>query len=127
MADVKICNLDAIAPIQKRKLILNGQEYEVEPLSVKKFIEFAQIRQKINADASLNEGLDLAREMIKSAIPSMPPEVMDAMTIPHLQLIIAFINDEIPEDVLNGETSKKNNKKVKAKEEGANAEDKSGN
>lgn len=127
MADVKICNLDAIAPIQKRKLILNGQEYEVEPLSVKKFIEFSQIRQKISAEPSIEEGLDLARGMIASAIPSMPSEVMDAMTINHLQLVIAFINDEIPEDVLKGQSPKNTKKKAKEEQEGDKAENKSGN
>lgn len=127
MADVKICNLDVIAPVQKRKLVMNGHEYDVEPLSVKKFIEFTQIRQKINAEASIDEGLELAREMIKSAIPSMPSDVMDGITIPHLQLIIAFINDEIPEDVLKGQSPKNTKKKVKEEQEGDKAENKSGN
>ena len=37
MADVKVCNLDLIAPITKRELVLNGAKYAVEPLTVEKF------------------------------------------------------------------------------------------
>ena len=127
MPDVKICNLDLIAPVQKRELILNGKTYEVEPLSVAKFIEFNQIRQKVGSGDSLEEGLKLMKEMIKAGIPSMTDQVMDAMSLAHLQLVVAFINDEIPDDVLNGKASEKNDKNEEEQEEGDKAENESGN
>ena len=125
MADVKICNLDLIAPVQKRELILGGKTYQVEPLSVQMYIEFTQLRQKIDADSTIEEGLKMTREMIKAAVPEMTDEIIDKLSLPHLQLIVAFINDEIPEEVLSGEALKNNNKKEE--KEGATAETDSGN
>lgn len=125
MADVKICNLDLIAPVQKRELILGGKTYQVEPLSVQMYIEFTQLRQKIDADSTIEEGLKMTREMIKAAVPEMTDEIIDKLSLPHLQLIVAFINDEIPEEVLSGEALKNNDKKEE--KEGATAETDSGN
>ena len=124
MPDVKICNLDLIAPIQKRKLVLGGVTYEVEPLSVQMYIEFTQLRQKIGSDSGIEEGVALTKKMIKSAIPAMTDDIIDRLTLAHLQLIVAFINDEIPDEVLSGEALKNQNKEEK---EGATAENKQGN
>lgn len=125
MPDVKICNLDLIAPIQKRELVLGGKTYEVEPLSVQMYIEFTQLRQKIGNDSGIEEGVALTKKMIKSAIPSMTDDVIDRLTLAHLQLIVAFINDEIPDEVLSGEALKKNEKEEE--KEGATAENNQGN
>ena len=125
MPDVKICNLDLIAPIQKRKLVLGGATYEVEPLSVQMYIEFTQLRQKIGNDSGIEEGVALTKKMIKSAIPAMTDDIIDRLTLAHLQLIVAFINDEIPDEVLSGESLKKNEKEEE--KEGATAENNQGN
>lgn len=125
MPDVKICNLDLIAPIQKRQLVLGGKTYGVEPLSVQMYIEFTQLRQKIGDDSGIEEGVALTKKMIKSAIPSMTDDVIDRLTLAHLQLIVAFINDEIPDEVLSGEALKKNEKEEE--KEGATAENNQGN
>lgn len=127
MANIKICNLDLIAPAPARELVLGGVTYKVEPLTVEKFVEFNQLRQSIGADSSLQEGLKVAKGIIKSSIPEMSEEIMDRMTIAQLQLVVAFINDEIPEDVLTGAQTPENNNKKEEKEEGAKAEDNSGN
>ena len=124
MSEVKICNLDLIAPIQKRELVLGGMTYEVEPLSVQMYIEFTQLRQKIGTDSGIEEGVALTKKMIKSAIPAMTDDIIDRLTLAHLQLIVAFINDEIPDEVLSGEALKNQNKEEK---EGATAENKQGN
>ena len=124
MSEVKICNLDLIAPIQERELVLGGMTYEVEPLSVQMYIEFTQLRQKIGADSGIEEGVALTKKMIKSAIPAMTDDIIDRLTLAHLQLIVAFINDEIPDEVLSGEALKNQNKEEK---EGATAENKQGN
>lgn len=125
MPDVKICNLDLIAPIQKRELVLGGATYEVEPLSVQMYIEFTQLRQKIGNDSGIEEGVALTKKMIKSAIPAMTDDIIDRLTLAHLQLIVAFINDEIPDEVLSGEALKKNEKEEE--KEGATAENNQGN
>jgi hypothetical protein len=104
MSNVKICNLDLIAPIQKREIVLGGVTYPVEPLTVERFIEFNKMRQKITSGKSVDEGLRLSKEMIKAAIPTMTEAVLKQLTINHLQYIVLFINDEIPDEVLNGET-----------------------
>ncbi len=102
MAVTKICNLDLIAPVAPRQIVLSGVSYDVLPLSVAKFIEFGQMREKISASSSVEEGLKLTMALIKAAIPSLPDDVLNSMSLGHLQLVVAFINDEIPEEVLAG-------------------------
>ena len=126
MAEMKICNLDLIAPVQKRQLVLNGNAYEVEPLTVQKFIEFTQLQQSIKAETSITEGLAIMKKIIHAAIPSMSEDIMDRMTVSHLQLVVAFIRDEIPDEILNGKSPKNSKKKAEKEEEGDKAEDKSG-
>ena len=101
MAVTKICNLDLIAPVAPRQIVLSGVSYDVLPLSVAKFIEFGQMREKISASSSVEEGLKLTMALIKAAIPSLPDDVLNSMSLGHLQ-VVAFINDEIPEEVLAG-------------------------
>lgn len=123
----KVCNLDLIAPVQKRELVINGKTFEVEPLSVQMFIEFNQMRQSLTDEkAGIEQGLLITKKMIKKAIPTMPEKLIDGMSINHLQLVVAFINDEIPDEVLKREAHENKNDKEE-KEEGANAETESGN
>ena len=128
MADIKICNLDLIAPVKKRELVIGGKTFAVEPLTVAKFIEMNQLRQSINDKSSLEEGLNLMKKMVRASVPEMTEEFMDTLPLGHLQLIVSFINDEIPDEVLNAKAQEnKKKEEEKEEEEGSEAEDKSGN
>lgn len=112
MENVKICNLDILAPVQKRQIILGGQSYPVETLTVNSFIEFNKARLDISKSNGLEEGFKMAQALIKSMVPTISQEVLDALTPAQLSKLIAFIGDEIPDDELSGKTT----------EEAANAE-----
>ena len=103
MENVKICNLDILAPVQKRQIILGGQTYPVETLTVNSFIEFNKARLDISKN-SLEEGFKMAQALIKSMVPAISQEVLDALTPAQLSKLIAFIGDEIPDDEISGKT-----------------------
>ena len=98
--NVKVCNLDLIAPVHKRELVIGDKHYDVVPLTVQKFIEFTKAREGITASSSLEDGVKLMMKLIESAVPDLEEELLNAMTLNQLQTIVAFINDEIPDEVL---------------------------
>ena len=108
MSEAKICNLDVIAPIQKRELILGGVSYEVLPLSVERFIEITMKRREMMEAKSLEKGFEVAKEAIRLAIPNFSDEVFALISMEQMGLIMDFILDTLPEDKLqnNGEQQK---------------------
>lgn len=126
--NVKICNLDLIAPITKRELVIGGTSYEVEPLSVMKFIEFAKARQGLSASTSIEDAVKVMMELIVSAIPSMDKAVLEALPIMQLQTVLAFVADEIPDEALTprvaGEKAPNADKADEKAPEGENPEGK---
>ncbi len=126
--NVKICNLDLIAPITKRELVINNVTYEVEPLSVLKFIEFAKARQGLSASTSIEDAVKVMMELIVSAIPSMDRKVLESLPIMQLQTVLAFVADEIPDEALKpkvaGEKAEDADKADEKAPEGGDAEGK---
>ena len=53
--------------------------------------------------------------MIREAVPSLSENEIKSFPINRLQLILAFVNDEIPDEVLKGDKNK-NNKEEEAKD-----------
>lgn len=121
--NVKICNLDLIAPITKRELVIGDKTYAVEPLSVMKFIEFAKARQGLSATTSIEDAVKVMMELIMGAIPTMEREVLEALPIIQLQTVLAFVADEIPDEAL---TPKVAGEAVKVDEKASEGEDTSG-
>lgn len=101
MSDLKICNLDVIAPIQPRQLVVGGKEYAVEPLTTARFVELNQSRQSLAKIDSIEESLKAMIVLIRKFIPKIPEKTLEMMSIQQLQLTLAFVADEIPESVLN--------------------------
>lgn len=101
MSNVKICNLDVIAPVQPRELVINGASYKVVPLTVGRFIELNQMRQNMGKTSTIEESLKEVMKLIKVGVPEISQEVLDSMSVAQLQLVLSFIYDEIPESVLN--------------------------
>lgn len=121
MSEVKICNLDVIAPVQKRELILGGKTFEVLPLSVERFIEITIKRREVMETNDLTKGFEITKEAIRLAIPSFDDEVFKLLSMEQMGLIMDFILDTLPEDKLVKEEAKKNEPE-KAKPEKDEAE-----
>lgn len=119
MSEMKICNLDVIAPVQKRQLILGGKEYEVLPLSVERFIELQLKRQEMVKSADLEKTFAIAKDMIKVAIPSLEDEIFSLLTMEQMSYLTDFILDNLPDEKLAqaGETKTEPEKAKPEKDE----------
>ena len=98
--NVKICNLDLIAPITKRELVIGDKTYRVKPLSVKKFIELTKMRQSVTAETSLEDAVKMMIDMVSGMVVGLEREVIESLPFAQLQTIVAFINGEIPDEDL---------------------------
>lgn len=107
MSNLKICNLDIIAPVQKRELVLNGETYEVLPLSVERFIDLQMKRQEMVQSTDLAKTFDIAKSMIKVAIPTLEDNVFSLLTMEQMSYLTDFILDNLPDDKLVSESEKK--------------------
>ena len=121
MSEMKICNLDIIAPVQKRQLILGGKEYEVLPLSVERFIELQLKRQEMVKSADLEKTFAIAKDMIKVAIPSLEDEIFSLLTMEQMSYLTDFILDNLPDEKL-AQVSETKTEPEKAKPEKDEAE-----
>lgn len=121
MSEMKICNLDIIAPVQKRQLILGGKEYEVLPLSVERFIELQLKRQEMVKSADLEKTFAIAKDMIKVAIPSLEDEIFSLLTMEQMSYLTDFILDNLPDEKL-AQASETKTEPEKAKPEKDEAE-----
>lgn len=126
MSNVKICNLDLIAPVQNRELRIAGQSYEVLPLSIERFIELQQLRQSVSVDDDVIVSIEKFKQAIKSSVPSIPDEILGAFTVEQLQVVVAFVFDEIPDSVLNPKPKKKAKEAEGAKKNEELAEESAG-
>lgn len=122
MSEMKICNLDIIAPVQKRQLILGGKEYEVLPLSVERFIELQLKRQEMVKSADLEKTFAIAKDMIKVAIPSLEDEIFSLLTMEQMSYLTDFILDNLPDEKLaQASETKKEPEKAKPEKDEAEA------
>lgn len=120
-ANIKICNLDVIAPVAKRELVLNGKTYEVKPATVARFIELSQLKKKQQESKDIESAIEIARTIIKKWVPEIDDNMLEQITMEQMQLIFAFISDELPEDMLakgQGETEKAEKSADKKAKEG---------
>lgn len=107
MSNLKICNLDVIAPVQKRELVLSGKTYEVLPLSVERFIDLQTKRQEMVQSTDLAKTFEIAKSMIKVAIPTLEDNVFSLLTMEQMSYLTDFILDNLPDDKLVSESEKK--------------------
>lgn len=107
MSNLKICNLDVIAPVQKRELVLSGKTYEVLPLSVERFIDLQMKRQEMVQSTDLAKTFEIAKSMIKVAIPTLEDNVFSLLTMEQMSYLTDFILDNLPDDKLVSESEKK--------------------
>lgn len=103
MSDVKICNLDVIAPVQQRELVLNGKTFEIKPLSVQLYIKLKQYQVEMAKSTKFDEGYEISKKAIKAACPSFDDSLFDMLTMQQLSMIMAFIIDELPDEKLKAE------------------------
>ena len=92
MENVKICNLDILAPVQKRQIILGGQTYPVETLTVNSFIEFNKARLDISKN-SLEEGFKMALDIIRLHLDGKTDQEIAAILCLRTDYVRQFLVD----------------------------------
>jgi hypothetical protein len=102
---VKILNLDQLAA-PKRKLVINGQGYEIVEMSVGAFIDAMakahEIEKRVADGETIgaDESLKQMVEAVQLALPSCPKDVVRGLTFDQLALTIKFVNGGDPEQLL---------------------------
>lgn len=91
MSEVKLLNLDDVAPIQ-RVVQIKGVEYEVADQTVGQMAERLQLTKKIDMEAP--EGfIEMLRITAQNILPSAPKSVIDGLTPEQITRLVQFIND----------------------------------
>jgi hypothetical protein len=92
----KYLDLDTVLP-PSRTIKLGGQEYEVATLSVSQFIDMVRRTEELQkrADAgkplSMAEVIELQRDGVKEALPTMPAEVLNKLTYKQIEAVLEFV------------------------------------
>lgn len=93
---MKILNLDEVAPIP-RTVKVSGVDYPIVPLSMKDFLKMTrqgeemEKRVKAGEDLVISEVVSIQLESVQSAIPTMPPEVLNSLSYQQIEAIVQFV------------------------------------
>lgn len=97
----KLLNIDTIAPLADREIVLNGEHYKVKETSVQLFLEVAEFEKKNANIDSLQGQVQAMIDLIKKFIPDLPEEVLMRATLDQLGLMVRFIRNDVDDDELN--------------------------
>lgn len=98
----KLLNIDTIAPKETREIILGGEHYQLNVTSVENFLEIAKFEKKLSENQELEGQIKLIVDLINQFIPKLSKEQLMSLDVRQLRLIVEFIKDEIPEEMLEG-------------------------
>lgn len=100
---MKVLNLDKFATKkEQRKLVIGGQEYVVEPMTVENFIATTKAAEAMQDKASIAEQVEATIDMIVRSVPTIDRAVLNSLDLEQLQAIVAFVRGD---DVEGVETS----------------------
>jgi hypothetical protein len=92
---MKILNLDKLSIKEERELVIGGQAYPIEEMTVSNFVETTRAAERIAAaGVSIAEQIDATIEMIVRSIPTLQKEVLQGLTLEKLQVITAFVRGD---------------------------------
>ncbi len=104
---MKVLNLDQIESAS-RKLVLNGVEYAVPPMSVENFITTTRRADEMEkSGATLTDQIEAAIDMIVRSIPSIKRGAVEKLPLEYLEKIVTFIRDDSPEEQVKDEKDNK--------------------
>lgn len=94
----KLLNIDTIAPLVKKEIILNRKKYAVKATSVQLFLEIAEFeKQTANID-TVQEQIGAMIALIRKFIPDISEEVLLQASAVQLGTIIRFIRNDADEE-----------------------------
>jgi len=97
---MKTLNLDSLSK-SKRTLTLNGEQYEVEEMTVENFIETTKEAAALEANdkSTFADQLEAAIAMIQRSVPSCPAKSLRKLSIEQLVTISKFLRGEMDDEV----------------------------
>jgi hypothetical protein len=96
---MKVLNLDKVAPMQQRKLVLAGVSHVVNEMTVANFIETTRVAEKMANETSVATQIEETVEMIIRTVPTATKEVLGTLSLEQLHVIAAFIRGDDIEGV----------------------------
>ena len=108
---MKMLNLDkVITGAVVRELVLGGKSHPVHAMSVENFIMTSEAIDRVK-DADLTEQVKETIKTICRSVPSIDPAELGPLPIEKLQVVLAFVRGDEPEEIVgegaNGEASGK--------------------
>lgn len=101
----KLLNIDSVRPRIDRELILNGKKYKVEVIDVNKFFSIAEFGDRVKECKDTKEVVKILVNFVLEFIPEMERETLMSVGLDQLQLVADFIRDEVPDDMLESNTT----------------------
>lgn len=96
MSATKLLNIDTLTS-EKRTIVLDGKEYDVEEMSVNNFLETTKAAELLqDSRAGLSAQVESAVDLIVRSVPGVPRETLKKVALRNLQTIVAFVRgDEV--------------------------------
>lgn len=99
----KLLNIDTIAPLAEKEIILNGKKYAVKETSVQLFLEIVEFEKQNANIETVQEQIEAMIALIRKFIPDIPEEVLLQATVAQLGTIVRFIRNDIDEEPTENE------------------------
>lgn len=98
---MKILNVDALAEA-KKNIIINGEKYAVNEMTVKDFIEVTKASNEIdnNPNAQEWERIEQLQKLVMRLVPDCPSNVVESISLSQLNAIVLFIRGVSEEDIM---------------------------
>lgn len=93
---MKLLNIDQVAEKTNKVIILGGVQYDIMPISVGTFIKKTKEAEEY-VKAGVNDPtreVEMVIDLISECIPGAPRYVIEALTLPQLQLISDYIQKD---------------------------------
>lgn len=95
----KILNVDALSK-QEREIVLGGNSYPVEEMSVENFIATTRKAEELaKGEGSIADQIESAVELVHRSVPTAPLELLRRVSLTNLQTLVQFVRGDELEQV----------------------------
>lgn len=102
---MKVLNLDKLAKKEGRELVIFGNTYPVDGMTVANFIETTRAAEQLAGETSLVKQVEATIDMISRSVPSVEKAELAKLELVQLQAIVKFIRGDDVEGVESSEAA----------------------
>lgn len=96
---MKVLNLDKLAKKEGRELVIFGETYPVDGMTVANFIETTRAAEALAGETSLVKQVEATIDMISRSVPTVKKSDLEQLELAQLQAIVKFIRGDEVEGV----------------------------